>query len=448
VLGGYSVTTTGSSYHVWPSLRWVLYHVAALDLSLFVLPFAALIVLVANARHLDRSLRAFCAAAVPLIVLLTLEVGIFASTWSERIEERNLFYVAPLFLIALFAWLERGQPSPPRAVVAAVLAASVLPASLPFLGLMNINAQSDTLFLQPWWYLGDRVAGLGNVSLLVAATALALGALFLWLPRRYAPMLPAIVALGFFLTWLPLQLWVHSFPRLSVAAYLTAIGAERGWVDNAVGRNADVTLVYSGDNPYRGWENEFWNRSIRHVYDFGDGQLLTGGGEQHLTVQPATGLMRDAAGKPVHARYVLADAALQIDGVRVAEDAGRRMAVYRVDGLLRTFTSIRGWYTDAWTAPEFDWSRRACTAGSLRVPVHSDSALFANTVQRIAVSGSTTPFTFRLPSTATLTIVVQLRPRASRCHVHFAVAPVRKPPKDPRTLGVLVTGFEYIPAAG
>ena len=44
-----------ASYHVWPALRWILYHVAALDLSLFVLPFAALIVLVANARHLDRA---------------------------------------------------------------------------------------------------------------------------------------------------------------------------------------------------------------------------------------------------------------------------------------------------------------------------------------------------------------------------------------------------------
>ena len=45
VLGGYSVTTTSASYQVWPAVRWILYHVAALDLSLFVLPFAALIVL-------------------------------------------------------------------------------------------------------------------------------------------------------------------------------------------------------------------------------------------------------------------------------------------------------------------------------------------------------------------------------------------------------------------
>src|SRR6185437_3747299 len=261
VLGGYSVTTTNATYHLWPSIRWVLYHVAALDLSLFVLPFAAFLVLVASARHLDRALRVFCAAAVSLGVWLTLEVGVFASTWSFRIEERNLFYLAPLFLIALLAWIERGQPRPSRAIVAAAGIAAALPGAIPFTGLMNINAQSDTPFLQPWWYLGDKVAGRSNVALIAVIVSIALAALFLWLPRRYGPVLPALVALGFFLTWLPLQLWIHSFPRLSSASYSTGITAGKSWIDAAVGRNADVTIVWSGENPYRGWENEFWNRS-------------------------------------------------------------------------------------------------------------------------------------------------------------------------------------------
>jgi glycosyltransferase involved in cell wall biosynthesis len=448
VLGGYSVTTTSASYHVWPALRWVLYHVAALDLSLFVLPFAALIVLVANARHLDAPLRAFCAAAATLTVLLTVEVGIFASTWSQRIEERNLFYVAPLFLIALLAWIERGQPRPTRAIVAAAGVAAALPGAIPFLGLMNINAQSDTPFIQPWWYLGDRVAGLGNVALLAVLASVALAAAFLWLPRRYAPALPAVVAVGFLLTWIPLQLWVHSFPRLSAASYTTGIGAPRAWVDKAVGRNADVTLVYTGDNPYRGWENEFWNRSIRRVYDLAAAPLIAGPGEPRLTVRQSTGLLRDPTGSPVHVRYVLADPAAQIVGKLVAEDKGKAMAVYRVDGLLRTSTSISGWFGDTWTGPRVDWTRRACIGGLLRVPVHSSPQLFAGVTQTIAISGSTVPFVVRLPSTAQKTIVVQLVPRAGVCHVRFEITPARKPPNDPRTLGILASGFEYVPAAG
>jgi hypothetical protein len=449
VLGGYSVTTTNASYHLWPALRWILYHVAALDLSLFVLPFAALIVLVANARHLDGPLRAFCAAAATLVVWLTIEVGVFASQWSQRIEERNLFYVAPLFLIALFAWLERGQPRPARAVVAAAGLAAALPGAIPFVGLMNINAQSDTPFIQPWWYLGDRVAGDGNVALLAVLVAIALGAAFLWLPRRYAPALPALVAAGFLLTWLPLQLWIHSFPRLSAAAYTTGINEPRAWVDSAVGRNADVTLVYSGNNPYRGWENEFWNQSVRRVYDLGEtASLIAGPSEPGLTVQQKTGLLLDPAAKPVHVQYVLADPTEQIVGKVVGQDAGKQMTVYRVDGLLRTSTSITGWHGDDWTAPRFEWTRHNCTGGTLRVPVHSDSTLFAGVTQRIAVAGDTVPFVVHLPSTAQKTILVHLRQRAGLCTVRFAVTPARKPPTDPRTLGVLVSGFEYTPPSG
>jgi hypothetical protein len=327
------------------------------------------------------------------------------------------------------------------------LSAAALPAALPFLGLLNINAQSDTPFLQPWWYLGDRVAGLDNVSLLVVATSVTLGALFLWLPRRYAPMLPALVALGFFLTWLPLQLWIHSFPRLSAAAYSTGIGAERAWIDKAVGSNADVTLLYSGDNPYRGWENEFWNRSVRRVYDFGTPPLIAGGGEEPLTVQQSTGRLVDPRLGVVQVKYVLADPSVQIVGEKVAEDPAKGMAVYRVDGVLRTSTLVNGWYGDTWTKPRFDWTRRECTAGLLRVQVHSDSQLFAGVTQHIAISGSTAPFTFALPSTATKTIVVHLQPQGGVCQVRFAVTPSRRPPSDVRRLGVLVSGFEYVPAA-
>src|SRR5262249_13799301 len=150
--------------------------------------------------------------------------------------------------------------------------------------------------------------------LLVVLVSIGLAAAFLWLSPRYAPLLPTLVALGFFLTWLPLELWTHSFPRLSAAAYTTGIGRERSWIDNAVGRDADVTLVWTGDNPYRGWENEFWNRSVRRVYDLGGDTLLAGSTEPRVTIQERTGTLFDPAGKPLRARYVLADSSAQIIG--------------------------------------------------------------------------------------------------------------------------------------
>ena len=41
---------------------------------------------------------------------LVLEVAVFAAEQSFRVEERNMFYVAPLFLIALLVWIDRGLP--------------------------------------------------------------------------------------------------------------------------------------------------------------------------------------------------------------------------------------------------------------------------------------------------------------------------------------------------
>src|SRR5439155_400701 len=195
---------------------------------------------------------------------------------------------------------------------------------------MNINAQSDTLFIQPWWYLGDEVVGRGNVTLVVVAVSVALGALFLWLTPRYAPLLPALVAVGFFLTWLPLPPWTHSFPRLSSATFSNGIQVQHGdWIDRAVGPDAEVAAIWSGDNEFRIWENEFWNRSIRHVYDLGKG-LPGAMPETQLSIQFSTGFLVGAADKPLRARYVLADRTLQIVGTPIAADEGRNLALYRV----------------------------------------------------------------------------------------------------------------------
>ena len=269
ILGNYSKTSNGG-YHLWPVLKWLVLHLAELDLYVWVVPFAALIVLVANARHLDRRARVFAAATASLSVWLVLEVAVFASRYSLRIEERNLFYLAPLLLVALFAWIERGQPRPPRAAVAAAGIAAALPGAIPFLHLLNITAESDTLGFQPWWYVGGAWAGLASVSVVVVIVSVALGAMFLWLPRRWAPVLPVLVALGFLVTWIPLEQWKHGFPQLSKSALAQGIGRpDNSWIDSAVGRDSHVAMLWSGGNELAAWENEFWNRSVDRVYSLG-----------------------------------------------------------------------------------------------------------------------------------------------------------------------------------
>jgi glycosyltransferase involved in cell wall biosynthesis len=451
VLGGYSVTGS-ASYHFWPALKWIVLHLSGLALSLWVIPFAALVVIVASARHLDRPLRVFAAATVSLGAWLVLEVGVFASRYSFRIEERNLFYLAPLFLIALFAWIERGQPRPARATVLGAVLAVALVGAIPFTGLLNENSSSDTPFLQPWWWLGDSWTGRATVSVVASVTAFALAAAFLWLPPRFAGWLPALVAAGFVATWLPLEAWPHGFPQSSVHQYDAAVAAGTSWIDRAVGPRAKVAVLWSGGSTIRVWENEFWNRSIRRVYGL-DGADLGGGMPQtNVTANRSTSVLLDKHGRPIDADYVLTDTRAPVVGTRIAADDEHRLALYQVQKPVRLAQRITGWYDDSWTAGTLRWTREQCRGGALRFDVRSDPGLFEGTLQRMRVSGSTPTRTIVVdPHDQPRTITLPLEPSGGRCIVTLAVTPTKIPAadprlhsSDPRVLGVHIDYFRYL----
>jgi glycosyltransferase involved in cell wall biosynthesis len=453
VLGGYSVAGS-TTYHFWPALKWVVLHLAGLALSLWILPAAAFVVVLASARHLDRPLRVFAAATASLGSWLVLEVGVFASRYSLRIEERNLFYLLPLFVIALFAWIERGQPRPPRATVLAAVLVVALAGTIPFASLLNENSESDTPFLQPWWFLGQTWTGFATVALVATLTALALAAVFLWLPARFAPWLPALVAVGFLLTWLPLEAWPRGFPQASVHQYDAAVAAGTSWIDRAVGTNANVAVLWSGGSAIRVWENEFWNRSIRGVYGLDGAELAGGMPQANVTARPSTSELVDGKGRPLDADYVLTDTRAPVVGTRVATDEDHQLALYRVRGPVRLAFRITGWYDDGWTGSEVTWSRGQCAAGAgLRFDVHGDAGLFKGVVQHVAVSGTTQAQTFAVhPGDEPRVHTLDLQPSSGHCTVHFRISPVRVPAdypqlhnQDNRLLGVRIDYFTYRP---
>src|SRR5207342_881869 len=96
LLGAYSPVNY-ASYQLGEVLRYLWWHAIELSLYVLVIPLAATIVLLGRARSLDARLQAFLAATVSLTVCVVPVVAAFASSFSDRIEERNMFYVAPLF---------------------------------------------------------------------------------------------------------------------------------------------------------------------------------------------------------------------------------------------------------------------------------------------------------------------------------------------------------------
>ncbi|MFN2628489.1 MAG: glycosyltransferase [Gaiellaceae bacterium] len=442
-LGNYSVTGS-AGYQAWPAFKWLLFHVAELDLALFVVPFAALIVVVATARHMDRALRVFTAATVAVSAWLVLEVAVFASHYSQRVEERNLFYVMPLFLIALLAWIQRGQPRPPRVTLAAALIAAALPGVIPFALLLNgVNSASDTLGLRPWWYLQGALVGSSSTQLVAVLTAIGLAGAFLYLPRRHAPWLAVLVAAGFLATWLPLELWDFSFRGASVGALYQGIGTgvNRDWIDAAVGRHANVAVLTTDTrDPFATQENEFWNRSVRRVYHLGE--ALPGAmPEQRVTLDEATGAL-SSDGRPLDADYILTDSSAALIGRVVARDSrlaggnGPALVLVRASRPVRIGQRILGRYPDGWSGRTLTFARTSCTGGTLEVELRTDTSTFPHG-QTVQISGTTGRRLVRLRQGGVdVAVSVPLRAERGVCRALFTVTPARIPgPQDPRVLG-------------
>jgi hypothetical protein len=449
ILGAYEVAGQ-THYRFWEVFRWFWYAVGELDLSLGVVPFAALIVLTVVARGQDRRVQAFIAAAVPAAFWLMLEVSAFASVHQLRVEERNTFYVAPLFLIALLVWADRGAPRPGPITGIAALAAGALPGVLPYEHLINLNAVSDTIGLLPIWSLHSALFPIEQVALVVTLSCIAAAALFVAVPRRYALVLPLLVLVYFAVSEKPIE-GKHRAASLG-ALFAGITNPHRDWIDRAVGSDAQVAAIWSGNTDrYAIWENEIFNRSVGKVYDLG--ATLSGDlPETPLTVDRRTGIM-SANGRPVRSRYVLADSSVELDGSVVAKDERKGMFLYRLSGPLRQTSYVTGLYPqDTWSGPTAEYTRLDCRGGSVTVRLQSDPGLFTKAQTVVASVGGREVGRVKVVPTATRLLTAPLERDNRTCKVTFMVTPTAVPAivtkgenPDPRELGIHFTQFRYRP---
>jgi hypothetical protein len=449
LLGAYEVAGQ-THYRFWQVVQWFSYQVGELDLSLGIIPVAALIVLVAVARGQDRRVQAFLAAGVAVSFWLVLEVAAFASVHQLRVEERNTFYVAPLFLTALLVWVDRGAPRPNRITATAALVAGALPGVLPYEHLINLNAVSDTIGLLPIWSLHSALFPIEQVALVVTLASIVAAGVFVGVPRRYALVLPLLVLVYFAVSQKPIQ-GKHRTASLG-ALFAGITNPHRDWIDRAVGRNAQVAVIWSGNTDrYAIWENEIFNRSARRFY-YTESQLQGDLPEQPLSVNRRTGVM-STGGKPVRARYVLADSSVELDGTVVAEDVRKGMLLYRVSGPLRQTSYVTGLYPqDTWSGPTVQYTRLDCSGGSVTVRLQSDPSLFTKPQTVVALVRGQQVGRVTVPPAGTRQLTAPLQRHDRTCTVTFRVSPTAVPAvategvnPDPRELGIHFTLFAYRP---
>src|SRR6185312_7677369 len=197
-LGGYDVVAS-TSYSVGAAARFVLYHGASLLILCGLFPLAALGVELVEALRRgeqDESVRAYLAVAASLSVWVVVEVGVFASRYSDRIVERNLIGLAPVLFIGLVLWLARG-PDGGYVVRGAVAAGALaLLLVLPVRRYVNVYGVHDALTLIPMFKLSTSTS-LSTMAWVYRAVAIVAAVVFAFVPRRHLRWVPLalIVAL-------------------------------------------------------------------------------------------------------------------------------------------------------------------------------------------------------------------------------------------------------------
>jgi hypothetical protein len=454
LLGAYDAATS-STYTVGGVARFILYHLAGLDLYLGVIPFAALLAIWFSPRAGSPARTAFAVGSFSISLWLIPEVAAFASQTSvDRIEERNMFYLAPFALVALLALAREGLvPRRGRAVVAAAALAGVLPFFIPFTSFINTSAVSDTFVLLPWWWVQDHWITLQQVRYAALGVALAGGAAFLLLPRRFAPLLALLVGAYFVATTAVVDNGRHGIHLTSVGSlYSGTHETHPDWIDRAVGAHASVVVLWDGTPTltYTVWEEEFFNRSVGAVYDL-DGAWDPDPLPELAATRSQSGVLL-SGGRPIEARYVLAHGSLALAGRLVAADPVG-IDLYRVDGQIVVLTHIAGLYpNDTWSvggAP-VSYQRVECAGGSLAVTLESDAQLFGSSQTVVAYEAGRVVGVAHVPRIGERVLTVPLsRGAGGSCRVRFAVAlsavpaRVERGSSDTRPLGVHFLDFRY-----
>jgi hypothetical protein len=318
-------------------------YVLAYSSAWILLPGALLAFGLAIARPRSRSELAFAAMALPLILALLLEAGLFGAP--EQAQERYVFYALPLAAVAFSVYAARGWPYRlQHALLAAALVA--VTATVPLAGFAAAEGKIHSPLLLAAFRVEEWFGSPSDGSLALAAGAAVLCGAAVLLSR--IPEAGGVVALGLAVVATG-AVWVSAVTfdsRNSVAVREAFLPADPSWVDNA---GVEDVLLVRGPHGVKteALEQLFWNRSIKRV------ALLPGAEQLDHVHSPTLGVSRDgtllAAGEPVRQPVLIDGYAGTIrlaDARRVASSPSFTLWSPRGDARLSLF--FAGRYSDGW----------------------------------------------------------------------------------------------------
>jgi hypothetical protein len=346
VLGRY--TALWVSYDVTDVARQLVYHLANLDLYLAVVPLAVSPIVLSSfvrrdgpgSSRFDGFVALFLGANAAFLLLAA---ALDSSKYSlDRLHDRYVFYVVPLWLIVLFAWGQEGAPRRPRAAVfvgasSALLLSAVYPVSR--LDVHEGGRLFDGVATTFWAAVRDAAGDHDSYvrAAIVVFTILVLALAFL--PRRRPGLAVALVV------WILLGnlalVWSIGIrdARANQTTVFGGSGSVRRWVDERLPAHARATTIFS---PYCGganvprkslYQTEFFNSAVDQAVHFQQGYSFS------LASSPfrvaGNGSLALPSGAPLVAEYVIAQPGVRIVGRRLGQATRARLVLWSVHGRVR-----------------------------------------------------------------------------------------------------------------
>jgi hypothetical protein len=340
-IGAYEVLFRG--YDPLDIVKWAAYHVADLELYLAVVPVAVTPIVVSllwrDARRGSRPAAAFGATFVTVNAGMLFVTAAFASTefGFDRLHDRNVFYLAPLWLIVLGVWFAEGLPRPRVATALGIVGALGLLVVLPFRYIAS-DVGVDVVPSALWARLQELLEGeVVTARKLMVLGVLVLLALVMLLPRRIWWVLPAVLLATFAATGA--LAWERIADATENAVFAGA--PERRWVDALLPDDARVTKVYlvTNDCPASAvtWHalylTEFFNRSLERAAYIGD-SIPDGLPIRRVDVTSG-GQLADGGGEPLEADYVVTQPGIELAGEELGRGTAAQLVLWRTDGPVR-----------------------------------------------------------------------------------------------------------------
>ena len=321
-------------------IRLGLWAGAAFTIGLGVGPIIAGAAGLRLAEHRDnKTYRAFVAYAGSTIVCIALYTAVkaaFLSTvFSTLDEERNLFYLSPIFLI-LTALALRAAVVDWRIVGGVgVFCLYLIWGQEPQLQYPYFEAPGMGVLT-----FGNRNLALNVPELRMATTIVLILSIWVLVLRRYRAVVAAatVVLLAWMLTSEITTTWGESHFGNAFRAHLPQ---ELSWIDKQSHGEAVTYLGQEIVDPNGLWLTEFWNRSITHVASL-DGTAPGPGPTEAPTILDIRGTLALKNDPP----YIVTDNGIVLQATPVAR--WHSLTLYRRSGPWRLAYSEQQVYPDGW----------------------------------------------------------------------------------------------------